>query len=69
MDTRILPSVIDMTNYCEDKGYEIIPIGKGKIVKVVIFLNNKLIKEGNKTYTISNWQKEAYKKLYEALNN
>lgn len=66
MSLEILPSVIEMTNYCEDKGYEIIPVG-GKEVTVVVFHKGKLIKEGNIKYKSSEWQKEAYTKLYQAI--
>lgn len=67
MKVELLPSVIEMTNYCEDKGYEIFPLAKNKIVTVMIFFKDKLIKQGNIKYKIDNWQKESYTKLYKAI--
>lgn len=62
------PSLIEMTNYCEQKGYEIIPFGS-KEIQVDVFYKGEFLKRGSKKYTIKNWQKESYSKLYEALNN
>ena len=66
--SQILISLIDLTNFCNDLGYDVAPIKTQKGVKCMIFKDDKLLKKGEKIY--KNWldcQKDAYTKLYNAI--
>jgi len=63
-----LPDFVTMTNYCEDKGYEIQLIRSRKGVTCNVYKENELLKSGAIIYdTCIEAQKEGYSKLYKAL--
>ena len=63
-----LPDFVTMTNYCEDKGYEIELIRSRKGVTCDVYKENELKKSGTIIYnTCIEAQKEAYSRLYKAL--
>jgi len=69
METTIAPSFIDVTNFCNEKGYDLLPINERKGVRVSVFKDGEHLKDGDKVFT--DWQeaqKESYTKIYNALN-
>ena len=63
-----LPDFVTMTNFCEDKGYEIELIRSRKGVTCDVYKENELKKSGTIIYnTCIEAQKEAYSRLYKAL--
>ena len=63
-----LPDFVTMTNFCEDKGYEIELIRSRKGVTCDVYKENELKKSGTIIYnTCIEAQKEGYSKLYKAL--
>lgn len=70
MDLKQKPnlSLIDLTNYCNSKGYDLFPVRENKGVRCIVFKDDKKIKEGTKVY--KNWaecQKESYNKIYQII--
>lgn len=60
--------LIELTNFCNRKGYDLLPVVEGKKVRCALFFNDKFIKEGDKLF--DNWedcQRESYDKLYKVL--
>ena len=63
-----LPDFVTMTNFCEDKGYEIELIRSRKGVTCDVYKENELKKSGTIIYnTCIEAQREGYLKLYKAL--
>ena len=63
-----LPDFVTMTNFCEDKGYEIELIRSRKGVTCDVYKEKELKKSGTIIYnTCIEAQKEAYSILYKAL--
>ena len=63
-----LPDFVTMTNFCEDKGYEIELIRSRKGVTCDVYKEKELKKSGTIIYnTCIEAQKEAYSRLYKAL--
>ena len=63
-----LPDFVTMTNFCEDKGYEIELIRSRKGVTCDVYKENELKKSGTIIYnTCIEAQKEGYSRLYKAL--
>ena len=64
----MLPSLIEITNFCNDKGYDLHPVKHPEGVKAILFKDDQKIKEGEKVF--NNWldcQKEVYGALYKKL--
>ncbi len=62
------PSLIEMINFCNDKGYDVLPIREQLLTKFVITKDDKFLKTGKKLF--KKWQdgqKEVFTKLYETL--
>ena len=63
-----LPDFITMTNFCEDKGYDIELIQSRKGVTCDLYKEKVLLKSGTIIYdTCIEAQKESYSILYKAL--
>jgi len=63
-------SLIDAINYCDEKGYDIIPFEAAKKYRCMIFLNDVFVREGkNEFLTWFECLKESYYKLYKGLTN
>ena len=63
-----LPDFVTMTNFCEDKGYDIELIRSRKGVTCDLYKEKVLLKSGTIIYdTCIEAQKEGYSKLYKAL--
>lgn len=63
-------SLIDLTNYCNDQGFDFAPLEVNGKVKSVLFHNGEFKKEGK--HLFNNWidcQKVSYGKLYDVLTN
>jgi len=66
---KFLPDFVSMTNYCEDKGYNVEFITSKKGVTCDVYLNEKLLKIGSSVFvSCMDAQKESYSKIYMALN-
>ena len=66
--SQTLISLIDLTNFCNDLGYDVAPVKVEKGVKCLIFKDDKLLKRGEKVYkTWIDCQIDAYNKLYKAI--
>lgn len=62
------PSLIELTNYCNDKGFELIPVPQGSEVSANLYRDGEFLKEGELVF--KNWlecQRESYGKLYDIL--
>lgn len=58
-------SLIELTNYCNDKGYDLFPVREKEGVRCIVFKDDKKLKEGNKVYkTWIECQRESYMKIY-----
>ena len=69
MKTDILPDFIEMTNYCENLGYEIDMIRSRKGITCDVYKRDELFKVGTIVYqNCVDAQKESYSKIYIALN-
>ena len=63
-----LPDFVTMTNYCEEKGYEVRLMRSRYGVNCNVYKENKLIKSGDIVYdTCIDAQKESYTKIYKAI--
>ena len=63
-----LPDFVTMTNYCEEKGYEVRLMRSRYGVTCNVYKENKLIKSGDIVYDTSiDAQKESYTKIYKAI--
>ena len=63
-----LPDFITMTNYCEEKGYEVEFIRSRKGITCDIYKGQELIKSGSIIFeSCIEAQKESYSKLYKAI--
>ena len=63
-----LPDFITMTNYCEDKGYEVEFISSKKGITCDVYKDKELKKSGTIIYTSCiEAQKDIYSKIYMAL--
>ena len=61
-------SPIDLTNFCNDKGYDVAPLKAKGGVKVAVYFKDKLLKKGETVF--KDWisaQKETYNKIYNKL--
>lgn len=59
------PPLFEMIAYCENKGYDIVPIQDGGKYRILIYKRNVLAKIGKDKF--SSWkegQRTAYTKLY-----
>lgn len=66
-DFQPLP-LINMVNQIEQKGYEVLPMNKGKQFVFWIFKEGKLVKKGEKLY--KSWKAgelEVYTKLFKIV--
>ena len=63
-----LPDFITMTNYCEEKGYEVEFIKSRKGITCDIYKGQELLKSGSIIFeSCIEAQKDSYSKLYKAL--
>ena len=63
-----LPDFVEMTNYCEEKGFKVELTRSSKGVTCNIYKENKLLKSGAIIYdTCIDAQKESYTKIYKAI--
>ena len=63
-----LPDFVTMTNYCEEKGYEVRLMRSRYGVTCNVYKESKLIKSGDIVYdTCIDAQKESYTKIYKAI--
>ena len=63
-----LPDFVTMTNYCEEKGYEVQLTRTRYGVTCNVYKEKKLIKSGDIVYdTCIDAQKESYTKLYKFI--
>ena len=63
-----LPDFVTMTNYCEDKGYEVEFISSKKGITCDVYKDKELKKSGTIIYTsYIEAQKDIYSKIYKAL--
>jgi len=63
-----LPDFVEMTNYCEAKGYKVNLMRSRYGILCYVYLNSKLIKKGEIIYeSCIDAQKESYTKLYKAI--
>jgi hypothetical protein len=66
----LLPPLFIMTAYCENKGYDVIPVFERNKYRFLIFKNNVLKKISQEKFP--SWkegQKIVYSKLYKAINH
>ena len=67
--TESLPDFIEMTNYCESRGYIIEMIRSRKGITCDLYHNNKLLKVGTIVFKeCLDAQQETYTKLYKAIS-
>lgn len=63
-----LPDFVEMTNYCEEKGFKVELTRSSKGVTCNVYKENKLLKSGAIIYdTCIDAQKESYTKIYKAI--
>ena len=63
-----LPDFVTMTNYCEDKGYEVEFISSKKGITCDVYKDKELKKSGTIIYiSCIEAQKDIYSKIYKAL--
>ncbi len=67
-DLIVKPSLIDLTNFCNNKGYEAEPHRIGKKFRCILLYKGKFVKFGYKLHT--SWaecQRDVYYELYKIL--
>jgi hypothetical protein len=63
-----LPDFVTMTNFCEERGYEVEFISSKKGITCDIYKDQKLKKSGSIIYgSCIEAQKDTYSKIYKAL--
>lgn len=63
-----LPDFVEMTNYCEAKGYEVRLMRSLYGIRCYVYLHSKLLKSGAIIYdNCIDAQKESYAKIYKAI--
>ena len=63
-------SLFDLTNYCNDKGYDLFPLRHPKGVRCAVFKDGRKLKEGDKVFkTWIECQRESYQLLFDYLEN
>lgn len=61
-------SLIEATNFCNEKGYDLFPVKMPQGVRCIVFKNGIKIKEGEKVFnTWLECKKENYLKIYKRL--
>lgn len=62
------PNLIDLTNYCNDRGLELVPVPQGNGVSCNLYKDGEFFKEGEIVF--KNWrdaQRETFGKIYDKL--
>lgn len=66
--TLIEKPIIELVNFCNDKGFDVIPVMCDKKWLGMIFYKDKFLKQGIIKYnTYNECEREIYNKIYKSL--